>query len=45
MEKALFKGGRSGQRYKWSVYRRIEKNEEGFVITGEEWTEIKERYL
>jgi hypothetical protein len=42
MEKALLKGGRSGHRNKWSVYKRTEKNEEGFVITGEEWTEIQE---
>ena len=34
MEKALLEGGRSGHRYKWSAYRRIEKNEKGFVITG-----------
>jgi hypothetical protein len=41
----LLKGGRSGHRYKWSAYKRIEKNEEDFGIKGEEWTEIQEGCL
>lgn len=45
MEKALLNEGGSEHRYKWSAYRRIEKNEESFVITLEEWTEIQEGCL